>query len=65
MEKRKEKRFLTIAEAAEFLRLSKSTIYKLTHRQLLPFIKPNNGKIIFDVEDLEKWLQSKRRYVTN
>ena len=55
-------RFLTLPEAANFLRLSKSTLYKLTHMRLIPFVKPNNGRILFDIGDLEKWIAAKKRY---
>ena len=40
------KEYLTVTEAADYLTLSPSRVYKLTSKHELPIYKPN-GKIIF------------------
>jgi excisionase family DNA binding protein len=47
---------LSLAEACKYLELSKSTIYKLTHTNKIPFYKPNGKKIYFLKSDLNNWL---------
>jgi excisionase family DNA binding protein len=61
-------KFLTIEEVAEILRLKISTIYKLTARRAIPFIRLSEGtkgRILFDPVELEAWLQAKRKRVIN
>lgn len=53
------KDFLSISEVADFLQISKSTVYKLTASKEITVYKPT-GKIIFILRsDLNKWI---RRY---
>ncbi|HXS57490.1 MAG TPA: helix-turn-helix domain-containing protein [Hanamia sp.] len=52
------KKVLNFTEACEFLGLKKSYMYKLTSNGILPFSKPNGGKIFFDREKLETWALS-------
>jgi excisionase family DNA binding protein len=54
-------KLLTAKEVAEYLRLSKSTIYKLTSQKLIPFIKLNNGKVLFKLSDIEAWLEKRKQ----
>ena len=54
------KRILTADQAAEYLCLAKSYLYKLTSAGVLPFSKPGGKKIYFLVDDLEKWAMSNR-----
>jgi excisionase family DNA binding protein len=61
-------KFLTIEEVAELLRLKLSTVYKLTARRAIPFLRLSDGtkgKILFDPAELEAWLQAKRKRVIN
>ena len=51
------KAFLTLEEAATFTGISKSYIYKLTHRGSIPFSKPQGKLIFFEKVELEKWLR--------
>lgn len=46
--------FLTLDEAAEFLQLKKSYIYKLVMRKVIPYFKYGR-KLRFKAEDLEAW----------
>lgn len=46
---------LTIQEASDLLKLSVSTIYRLTSQKRIPFYKVG-GKVLFDSEKLTAWL---------
>jgi len=52
---------LTAEEAARFLGLEKSYLYKLTSSGLLPYSKPNGKRIYFARQDLLHWALSNRR----
>lgn len=47
---------LTMDEACEFLGMRKGSLYKLTHKKVIPFSKPNGKKIYFNKADLVKWM---------
>ena len=51
---------LTLAEAARFLGLSKTHLYKLTHQKKLPCSRPGGKKLYFDPEELKAWAMSHR-----
>jgi excisionase family DNA binding protein len=51
-----QKSVLTFEEGCEFTGLSKSYMYKLTHRNQVPFFKPHGKNIYFSREELEAWL---------
>ena len=48
--------YLTVKEAAVFLKVTPSTIYKLIHHKVLPCYKPT-GKVYLKVEDLIEFLE--------
>lgn len=50
---------MDIGEAAEFLRLSKGTIYKYTADRAIPHARFGN-RIVFSRAELDRWVQSKR-----
>ena len=50
---------LTLMEAAKFLDLSRSHLYKLTSERKIPHFKPNRKKIYFDKSELVQWLKRK------
>lgn len=52
------KKVLTFNEGCELLGYAKSYVYKMTAKGILPFSKPNNKKIFFSRELLEKWMLS-------
>ena len=54
------KEVLTSDEAARYLGISKSYLYKLTMRQLIPHYKPMGKMCYFNRHELEAWLQSNR-----
>lgn len=47
---------LTIAEAAEYLGLSTSYLYKLTAKNLIPHHKPTGKVIFFSKYELDEWI---------
>jgi excisionase family DNA binding protein len=52
-----EKSFLNFKEAIEFTGLSKSHLYKLTSKGLIPHSKPTGKLIFFERTKLEEWLR--------
>ena len=60
-----QKLSLTLKEAANYLSVSESTLYKMTSARTITFYKPNNGKIYFKRVDLNNWmLQNEVKSVT-
>ena len=51
------KEILTLEEAAMFLGISRSTLYKMTHAQTIPFFKPNNKMVYFERAELLTWVR--------
>ena len=51
---------LSLCEASEFLKLSKSCVYKLTSAKKIPHFVPGGKKIYFKKSDLEDWLLKNR-----
>ena len=47
-----QKAILSLKEAAEYMGVSESTLYKMTSARTITFYKPNNGKIYFKRVDL-------------
>ena len=57
----KHEKPLALREAAAYLDISVSYLYKLTHKNLIPHYKPNGKKIFFLKSELNKWLLRNRR----
>jgi len=55
-----EKKYLTIKEAAEYLGISASTMYKHSMSCIIPKYKPNGGRVYLKVEDLDNYISSSR-----
>lgn len=52
------KKWLTIDEAAAYLSVSKSTLYKLNNStNPIPYSKPTECRIYYKREDLDEWLE--------
>ena len=51
---------LNVSEVAEFLGLSKGTIYHLVSQQRVPCIRLSNRCLRFRLSDLEKWIATKK-----
>ena len=54
------KQVLTLEEAAIFMGISKSSLYKMTHKHELPFFRPNGKLIYFEKAELLKWMRQNR-----
>ena len=54
------KEVLTSDEAAKYMGISKSYLYKLTMNQEIPHFKPMGKMCYFNRIELEQWLQSNR-----
>ena len=54
------KQMLTTNEAAEYMGVSLSTMYKMTHRRELPVYKPSGGKVYLKREDINTYLSKHR-----
>jgi excisionase family DNA binding protein len=48
--------YLNLTELTGYLKLSKSTIYKLTMGNKIPFIK-RGGRLLFKKETVDQWLE--------
>ena len=55
-----KKEVLTSEEAARYMGISKSYLYKLTMGQKIPHFKPMGKMCYFNRVELEQWLQSNR-----
>jgi excisionase family DNA binding protein len=47
---------LNITEAANFVGLKPSYLYKLIHLKKIPFYKPTGGRVFFRREELEQFI---------
>ena len=54
------KEVLTSDEAAAYMGIAKSSLYKLTMRKAIPHYKPMGKMCYFNRKELESWLQSNR-----
>ena len=52
---------LNLKEAAAFLDIAVSSLYKLTMRGIIPSYRPSGGKVYFKKEELEAWIFGNRR----
>lgn len=51
---------LGIVDSADYLGISKSALYKLTSKKVIPFFKPSGKLIYFNRVDLDKWMLQNR-----
>jgi excisionase family DNA binding protein len=49
-------KMLTLEEAAKYLRMGKSTLYDCVNKNNIRCFRPPRGPILFNVEDLDAWL---------
>ena len=54
------KKVLTFEEAANYMGISKSCLYKMTMKRTIPHYKPNGKMIYFEREEVEAYLLSVR-----
>lgn len=55
--------FISLAEASEYLGLSKATLYSYTHNRVLPFYKLRGRKLYFKREDLDSFIMNDKNLV--
>lgn len=53
--------FMSSEEAAKFLNIAVSTLYKLSSTRSIPFYKPSGKLIYFKREELSAWLNNGRQ----
>ena len=53
---------LTVEEAAKFMGMARSTLYKMTCDQSIPFYRPNGKMIFFEKADILSWIRRNRVY---
>lgn len=53
-----ENKFITIKEVAEYLGYSANYLYKLARSKKIPSYQPTGNKILFDKEEIEKWVKT-------
>lgn len=53
---KQQKRFMNLNQAADYLDLSPSYLYKLVSKGAIHAHKPNGKKIYFSREELDKWV---------
>lgn len=51
--------YMNSSEAADFLGVSNSTLYKYTQRAIVPYSKPAGRDLVFKKSELVKFLESK------
>ena len=51
---------LSLEEAAKFMGIARSSLYKMTHQQAIPFYKPNGKLVFFEKSDLLAWIRQNR-----
>jgi hypothetical protein len=61
MARKKRSRFLTTAEAAEFLRLKKHTLENMRCEEIGPPHRKHGGRVFYHLDDLIAWSKSTRR----
>lgn len=49
----------TVEDAARYLGITVSHLYKLVRKYDIPHSRPTNGRIFFNKEDLDKWIKSR------
>jgi len=57
-----KKEVLNLNEAAAYLDISASHLYKLTSQKQIPHFCPQGKKLYFNRAELDKWLQRNRQH---
>ena len=56
------KEVLTVEEAAKFMGMARSSLYKMMCEQSIPFYRPNGKMIYFEKADILSWIRRNRVY---
>lgn len=54
-----DKRFIAIEDLAQYLSLSKGTLYVWVSQRRIPYLKMG-GALRFDLREIEEWLKDKK-----
>ena len=54
------KEVLTVEEAAKFMGMARSSLYKMTSDQTIPCYRPNGKMIFFEKTDILSWIRKNR-----
>ena len=57
------KEVLTLQEAAQYMGIARSSLYKMTSNQTIPFYRPNGKLIFFDKDDILTWIRRNRVFL--
>lgn len=60
-----ENPFLTVAEAAQYLRLKKRTLDNMRWMGTGPKFRKHGGRIFYHIDDLTEWSKNSRRQSTS
>lgn len=52
--------FFNLKDACQYLGISKSLLYKMTSKREISFYKPRNGKLYFEKEVLDNFIQQNK-----
>ena len=58
------KEVLTLQEAAQYMGIARSSLYKMTSNQTIPFYRPNGKLIFFERDDILSWIRRNRVFST-
>lgn len=56
-----EPQFLTVKEAADLLRVSPVTVYRMAQKGEIPSYRVGSKRIVFDREELVAWVKNRDR----
>ena len=54
------KEVLSVEEAARFMDIARSSLYKMTSDKSIPFYRPNGKMIYFEKADILEWIRKNR-----
>lgn len=60
-----QKEMLNPEETARYLNVSRSYLYKMTSRRMIPHYCPNGKKLFFKRTELDQWMQANRKKTRN
>lgn len=54
----KENRYMDIASLSEYIPLTKSAIYSMVRRDMIPYSKLGTKKLVFDRLEIDEWVKN-------
>ena len=59
------KNILSFTQTTEYLGISKSHLYSMTSKKLIPHYKPNGKMIYFEKSEIDKWILRNKQLTEN